>query len=297
MTSTVNQYGRPGSKAARLREAVHRCLLAHEAAGELPTSNRFVYYELVQTAEVVDKTKRRSSASNGQPGSRGADQDLAVACKWLRDLGLVPWWWIIDETRQLTSYRYADTVAGFVAESVDRARIDVWAAAPAPLLLCESRTFGGVMERGLAQNYLCPVTATNGQVGGFLHTNVAPILADGNRPVLYVGDFDWQGGQIEANTRRVLEGIVGPLDWTRVALTAEQVAARPDIPVIQKEDRRYRPPRVHEAVEVEALGQGPVVALVRAALDELPPEPLDVVLGRESEQKHQTRERLARPVE
>jgi hypothetical protein len=139
-----------------------------------------------------------------------------------------------------------------------------------------------------------PVREAGLEVGapGFLHTNVAPILEGGDRPVLYVGDFDWQGGQIEANTRRVLESIVGPLDWTRVALTAEQVAARPDIPVIQKEDRRYRPPRVHDAVEVEALGQGPVVALVRAALNELLPEPLDRVREREGAQREQVRHTL-----
>jgi hypothetical protein len=72
-------YGRPGTKAARLREAVHELLQRHRAAGELPTSNRFLFYELVQ-AGVLDKGKTRQ---NG----RGSDQDLSDASKWLRDEG------------------------------------------------------------------------------------------------------------------------------------------------------------------------------------------------------------------
>jgi len=37
-------------RAARLRQAVHELLLEHEAAGELPTSNRFLLYELRQSS-------------------------------------------------------------------------------------------------------------------------------------------------------------------------------------------------------------------------------------------------------
>jgi len=271
-TAEVN-YGKPGSKAALLRMSVHELLLEHEAARELPTSNRFLYYELVQRG-VLDKSKTRAQG-------RGADQDLSDASKWLRDEGVVPWDWIVDETRSLTSWRYAATVADYIAGAVDHARIDCWDGVEPPLIICESRTFGGVLERGLAADYLCPVTATNGQCGGFLHTNVVPVLVGNERPVLYVGDFDPQGADIEANTRRVLVREAGEREWRRVALTAEQAAG---LPSITKLDRRYRPPRQSEAVEVEALGQGAVTALVREALEELLPEPLDLVLVRERQQ-------------
>ena len=40
-------YGRPGSLRAALRQAVHEALLAREGnPDELPTSNRFIFYEL-----------------------------------------------------------------------------------------------------------------------------------------------------------------------------------------------------------------------------------------------------------
>ena len=278
----MSKYGKPGSKAAALREAVHQLLLDHAASGELPTSNRFLYYELVQRG-VLDKEKTRQRG-------RGSDQDLSDASKWLRDEGFVPWSWIVDETRSLILWEYADSVAAYLRAQVAHARIDCWDGQPPPLILCESRTFGGVLTRTLAGDYLCPVAATNGQVGGFLHTNVVPTLLGNTRSVLYVGDFDHQGAQIEQNTRRVLVREAGDREWTRVALTADQAVG---LEVKFGIDRRYKPARTAPKVEVEALGQSVVTGIVRDALDELLPEPLDVVREREDEQRADAQDRLA----
>jgi hypothetical protein len=264
------------SKADSLRSAVYDLLLEHQAVDELPTSNRFLLYELRQRSS--DALYGHRTRGEG----RSEDQNLSDASKWLRDEGLVPWGWVVDETRSLTAYRYADTVAGYLRDTLPLARIDCWDGGPPPLIVCESRTFGGVLERTLAANYLCPVTATNGQVGGFLHTNVVPVLRGNDRPVLYVGDLDLSGGQIEQNTRRVLVRQAGERSWRRVALTSDQAEG---LPVVEKVDRRYRPPRLHRAVEVEALGQGVITALVREALDELLPEALERVYGREEIQR------------
>ena len=86
------------------------------------------------------------------------------------------------------------------------ARLDPWAG-DAPLILTESRSLAGVL-RALVRDYAVLIAATNGQVGGFLHTEIIPILRPGQR-ILYLGDLDLSGGQIEANTRRVLEQEVG----------------------------------------------------------------------------------------
>jgi hypothetical protein len=87
----------------------------------------------------------------------------------------------------------------------------------------ESRSLGRVL-RAMTSEYLCSIAATNGQVGGFLHSEVAPILQRNDRVVLYLGDFDLQGHQIEANTRRVLEHKARRrIDWNRIAITEEQI--------------------------------------------------------------------------
>jgi hypothetical protein len=80
---------------------------------------------------------------------------------------------------------------------------------PPPTIITESRSLAGALNN-LAARYLVSITATNGQVGGHLRTDVAPNLV-ARQPVLYLGDYDWQGGQIETNTARVLQDIVGPL--------------------------------------------------------------------------------------
>jgi hypothetical protein len=55
-----------------------------------------------------------------------------------------------------------------------------------------------------------------------------------------------------------------------------------DLPVVMKHDGGKG---THEAVEVEALGQGTVTRIIREALDALLPEPLEQVREREREQR------------
>jgi hypothetical protein len=89
------------------------------------------------------------------------------------------------------------------------------------MILTEARSVAGV-QRPTVSHYRCRIAATNGQCGGFLRTEIAPLLQPGDR-VLYFGDWDLSGNQIETNTRRVLEReIGGVLRWERVALTEEQ---------------------------------------------------------------------------
>jgi hypothetical protein len=187
-------------------------------------------------------TKKATQAGHRQPS-----QDLSDALMTLRRRGLIPWDWIVDETRALDTWEFRKTVLEFVIDAVDRARTDCWAGEPPPLILTESRSLAGVL-RGIASQLLCPIAATNGQVGGFLHTDIIPSLVAGQR-VLYLGDEDLSGHQIEQNTRRTIEAAVGTLDWERLALTIEQVEHY-HIPPIEKTDRRYRegeaPPRLRD---------------------------------------------------
>jgi hypothetical protein len=137
--------------------------------------------------------------SKRRTGARRADQGTIDALMWLRDHELVPWHWIVDERRTVTDWPYAATVADYMRDRLDEATINPWGTTP-PLLLVESRSLGGVL-RNLAGRYSVAIAPTNGQVGGFLRTDIAPLLP---RPVLYLGDHDLSGDQIEAKTRRVL---------------------------------------------------------------------------------------------
>jgi hypothetical protein len=284
----LNKLFDQSKKIGRLRKIVFDLLKEHEAAGEdgLPTNSRFLFYELVQ---------RKVLPKHGeQKGSRRADQNLHDATTHLREHGLVPWEWIEDETRWLEDYTGCRNIKEGAQSAIAGLWLDPWGGRP-PMLLCESRSAAGVL-RNLAQQYSTKLAPTNGQCGGFLRTNIAPQLKPGDT-VLYVGDGDLQGGQIEANTRRVLERLVGgKLNWTRIALTEKQIDRYDLRPLqIMKVDHRYNPSHPNyrgPAIEVETLKQQVLVQIVRDALDALLPEKLEDVLEREGRQRRSILARL-----
>jgi hypothetical protein len=280
---------KPDTKKGRLQRACLNLILEHEADGAIPTSIRFIFYEL-ESRGIVPKDYRKP---DGSKRARTPSQDVAEAIKDLRECGLVPWSWIVDETRSLHSWRYAKSAYEYVLGTLPEVRIDLWDGGTPPLILCESRSLAGVLER-IAASYLCPIAATNGQAGGFLHTEVAPLVsangssyASSARRVLYLGDLDLSGSHIEENTRRVL-GDYGDLDWHRLAITEAQVRAN-NLTVIDKKDHRFKPAKTFPAVETEALRQTQIQRILTSALEAMVPEPLAEVLSREEAQRVRTR--------
>src|SRR5262245_16919230 len=260
------------SKIGALRDLLFHLLQEHEHDGTIPTNARFLYYELVQ----------RRQLSKEKTGARRPDQDLHDALTDIREDGRIPWDWIVDETRSLEDYTGYKTIKDGVLVQLPYIGLDPWGGRP-PLILAESRSLAGVL-RHIVVEYRTRIASTNGQCGGFLRTNIAPRLKEGDR-VIYLGDLDLAGNQIEDNTRRVLEQEVGgTLDWERLALTHEQVREH-DLPVIIKRDRRYKDGRPHEAVETEAISQRVLIDILRARLDQLLPELLPRVQEREVRQR------------
>jgi hypothetical protein len=288
------------TKNGRLQRACLELLREHHRKGDIPTNGRFLFYELEQRG-VIPKKYDGINPKTGKKLARTPLQDVSVATMHLRESGLIPWHWIEDESRTLTEWRYADTVIDYLIDTVPEARIDLWAGEPPPLIIFESRAAEGVF-RSHAYEYLTPTTATGGQCGGFLVTDVVPLLIGNKRRVVYVGDHELRGpaDQIEANTKRYIEQhtgrIFGPGEWTKIALTEQQVKAskRLERLKITKLDKRCKPPKSYDAVECEALGQGVLVRLIRKHLDSLLPEPLDVVRERERVQRERAHAALLR---
>jgi hypothetical protein len=282
------KLSRPDSKAGRLQRECLALYREHESDGAIPTSGRFLFYEL-EDRRIVPKAYRKA---DGTPRPRTPAQDISDAVTHLREVGLRPWEDIVDETRTLDSWAYAGSVVEFLLKEVSFARIDVWDGEEPPLILCESRSLAGALW-SIAAEYLCPIASTNGQAGGFLHTSVAPLVKGGRR-VFYLGDHDLSGGHIEENTRRVLERY-GELEWEKIAITDVQVREHGyEADAVMKKDRRYKPPRVFWAVETERLGQVPLMRLLRERLDAELSEPLAMFREREAQQRIPVREALVR---
>jgi hypothetical protein len=245
------------SKIGELRDLLIALCREHERDGALPTSARFLYYELVQ----------RGQLSKQRTGARRPDQDLHDA---------------LYETRSLDDYTGYTSIKDGVLSRLPYVELDPWGGRT-PMILTESRSLAGVL-RDIVSDYRARISSTNGQVGGFLRTDIAPQLTPDDT-VLYLGDLDLAGDQIEDNTRRVLERESGgELQWERLALTQSQVDDY-DLPRIIKRDRRYKDGHPHEAIETEALRQTVLQDLLRDRLDELLPEPLARVQEREARQR------------
>jgi hypothetical protein len=125
------------SKIGKLRCALLELLAEHQSDGALPTSARFLFYELVQRG-VISKERKTQG--------RRPDQNISDALTDLRERGDVPWEWIVDETRSLDDYRGASTLRDWVLDVLPGARLDPWAG-DAPLILTESRSLAGVLRR------------------------------------------------------------------------------------------------------------------------------------------------------
>jgi hypothetical protein len=124
-----------GSKIGRLRKRVLELLEEHARDGAIPTSVRFLFYELVQQ-RVLSKEKT---------GARRPDQDLIDAVFDLRERGIVPWEWIVDETRKLRDYTGRRNVRDWLLDiSLNAAKIDPWRG-DVPLQLTESRSLAGAL--------------------------------------------------------------------------------------------------------------------------------------------------------
>jgi hypothetical protein len=128
--NTADNLSAPESKKGKLQRACLELLREHERDEDgLPTNGRFVFYELEQ----------RGIVSKHSDGKRQPRQDVSDALMHLREGGIIPWWWIEDASRSVDVWRYSVSVYEYAAESIKRARIDLWKGEPAPVMLFESR--------------------------------------------------------------------------------------------------------------------------------------------------------------
>jgi hypothetical protein len=242
--------------AALLRRWAVEALERHSREDTLPTSLRHLFYEAVMAGVVAKGDSTR------QTRGRRPDQNLTDAVTWLREHGYVPWSVIEDRTRHLTDHRGdGDTIRDGVDEVLDNIRVDPWGDV-LPILVAESESAAGVLVR-TAFDRRTVIVPTRGQSNGWLRTFVHDQI---DRPVAvgYVGDADKAGGDIEANTHRVLDEVLDIKEWERIALTWKQVETH-GLPTVPRTDGRNQ--LTYEVCEVEALPQRILVTLAVDFLD------------------------------
>jgi hypothetical protein len=181
-----------------------------------PTSVRHVYYEAIT----------RGLIAKDSGGSRSNYGKVQRAVLDLRRSGRIPYSHIVDSTRWMRKPSSWSSIERYLQSVRDGYRRNFWADQPIKLeVWCESESIAGVLA-GVTFEWDVPLFPCHGYSSETFAWGAAENwLGDDRDPiVLYVGDLDKHGKQIEADLRNKLEGFYGyEIEWTRVGITKEQI--------------------------------------------------------------------------
>jgi hypothetical protein len=168
--------------------------------------------------------------------------------------GLIPWEWIVDETRSLERISTWKNGAIFARDFFYRR--DLWQT--------QAKTVEVWSEKGTIRGVLWPVLAKWGVGFRVMHGfssstclwDVCTNDYNDNRPLvaLYIGDFDPSGLYMSERDlpERIAEFKGDHIEFRKIALTAEQAEALPSFSVEpKKKDKRYGwfKKKPHRAIE------------------------------------------------
>jgi hypothetical protein len=214
-----------------------RSLVLIEAASTIlreiqPASIRAVCYRLFTTGHIASMAKSQTNRVSAQ-------------LTWAREQGLIPWSWIVDETREAERVNAWQDPAAYV-ETVKRAyRRDRWADQPQWVEVWS--------EKGTVRGTLAPVLEEFGVTFRVMHgyASATALYAaaretcgtDKLLTITYVGDWDPSGLHMsEVDLTRRLLRYGGNIHVVRLALTEQDTrAGLPSFPANTKcRDPRYR---------------------------------------------------------
>lgn len=163
--------------------------------------------------------------------------------KEARERGIIPWGWIVDETRSIERVATWSNPTEYAESVVQDYRRDFWDQQPVRVIVVsEKGTVRGVLEPVL-DRYAVGFLA----VHGFSSATLAHDLAedDDGRPliILYIGDFDPSGlymSEVDLPARFAKYG-GDHIKIRRIALTPKQCQGLPSFPATDKrKDPRYK---------------------------------------------------------
>ena len=166
---------------------------------------------------------------------------------WARENGVIPWHWIVDETRHAERAGVWDSIDQIIDSATRGYRRDNWQEQPHYIEVWS--------EKGTVRGTLWPVLSAYGATFRVLHgfgsatvlNHTARLSADSKKPltVLYVGDWDPSGlFMSEADIPQRIARYNGVLTIQRIALTADDVATGTQMPSFsadtKSKDSRHR---------------------------------------------------------
>lgn len=166
---------------------------------------------------------------------------------WARENGVIPWHWIVDETRHAERAAVWDSIEERIDMATRYYRRDNWQEQPHSLEVWS--------EKGTVRGTIWPVLSAYGVTFRVMHgfgsattlNHVAKLSARSVKPVtvLYVGDFDCSGMCMsEVDIPQRIDRYSGKISIQRIALTADDVALGTHLPSFPADtkagDSRYK---------------------------------------------------------
>ncbi len=177
---------------------------------------------------------------------KNATDRVSRALTTARERGLIPWAWIVDETREIEHRPGWEDPEAFMGTVWRAYRKDRWADQPARVMVVsEKGTVGGLL-RPVIHAYGVPFGVYHGFGSATALNDLAERSVADHRPltILYVGDHDPSGRVMsDQDIPARLARYGGEATIARLAVTPEQIA-RHDLPTFSAHDKakdaRYR---------------------------------------------------------
>jgi hypothetical protein len=183
--------------------------------------------------------------------TRGLIENMGLKCVrnvsrmlvYAREKGIIPWEWIVDETRQATRIANWRGLGDFGEDIVSFYRKDFWQRQPAWLkVVSEKGTIGGVV-RPVLNRFAVDFQVMHGYGSATsIYDTAQESLTDARYlEILYIGDFDPSGMHMsEVDLPERIKRYGGAVAITRIALTSADCGGLPSFPVETKhQDPRH----------------------------------------------------------
>lgn len=226
-TATSPRRGRGKSaKSMALVDAAYDILAVIQ-----PATVRAVCYRLFTMGLIKSMTKNETNK-------------VSTQLVWAREQGLIPWEWVVDETREVESVATWDNPAEIIKQAVSQYRKSYWTT--------QSHRIEVWSEKGTVRGTLKPVLDEYGVAFRVMHGfgsatavhDIAELSTDDNKPLtaLYVGDWDPSGlcmSEQDLPTR--IERYHGEVEIVRVALDRGDVGQHTELPSFPLESKAKDP--------------------------------------------------------
>ena len=195
-----------------------------------PTTVRSVCYKLFTQGFIPDMSVKST-------------QRVSVQLVYAREEEIIPWEWLVDDTRKASRANMWDDPAQIIRAAVNSYRRNYWQDQPHSVeIWSEKGTVGGVLA-GILDQYGVTFRVMKGFGSATALHDVAESSQEGKPlTVFYIGDYDPSGmymSEMDIPTRFTKYG--GVADFKRISLTRSQCFGLPSFEAGTKQtDGRYK---------------------------------------------------------